>query len=59
MKITRRGARADNGLSSIELKKLKMSTSKEGVMIQDHDIKDFLPKHTTITLGALDLMSSD
>jgi hypothetical protein len=44
MKITRRGARADNGPSSIELKKLRVSLGGEGIIIQDFDISDFVTK---------------
>lgn len=44
MKIIRRGARADNGPSSIELNNLKISLDEEGIIIRDSDIKDFVTK---------------
>ncbi len=44
MKITRHGARADNGPSSIDLNNMKVILSDEGIVIRDHDIKDFVTK---------------
>ena len=44
MKITRRGARADNGPSSIELGNPRFSLCDDGILIQDGDIKDFVTK---------------
>tara|TARA_R110001583_G_scaffold195165_1_gene369768 strand:+ start:3778 stop:4071 length:294 start_codon:yes stop_codon:yes gene_type:complete len=44
MKITRRGARADNGPSSIELSNLRIELNNEGVLLKDTDIKDFVTK---------------
>jgi len=44
MIITRRGARADNGPSSIELTNPQFSLSEDGIVIQDSDIKDFVTK---------------
>lgn len=44
MKIVRRGARADNGPSSIELNHLRVSLEQDGIVIRDSDIKDFVTK---------------
>jgi len=44
MKIIRRGTRADNGPSSIELNNLKISLDKEGIIIRDSGIRDFVTK---------------
>jgi hypothetical protein len=44
MKITRRGARADNGPSSIELTNTKVSFKGENLIIRDTDISDFVTK---------------
>lgn len=46
MKITRRGARADNGPSSITLSKLSVVLAKDGseVSLQDNDVADFVTK---------------
>jgi len=44
MKIIRRGARADNGPSSIELKNTRISLEDETIVIRDSDIKDFVTK---------------
>lgn len=44
MKIIRRGARADNGPSEIELNNISVSLEKDGIIIRDSDIKDFVTK---------------
>lgn len=44
MKIVRRGARADNGPSSIELNNLRVSLEEDGIVIRDTDIQDFVTK---------------
>lgn len=46
MKITRVGARADNGPSSIELINLKIEfvSNSQEISLKDHDIKDFVTK---------------
>lgn len=56
MKITRRGARADNGPSSIELTSPEFNLTADGVIVQDRDIGDFVTKahhnyKITISLG--------
>ena len=52
MKITRRGARADNGPSSIELKNLKISISNGEIILRDSDISDFVTKaHYNYTMN--------
>ncbi|MCR9185045.1 MAG: hypothetical protein NXH81_06595 [Halieaceae bacterium] len=52
MKITRRGARADNGPSSIELKSLKISISNGEIVLRDHDVSDFVTKaHYNYTMN--------
>lgn len=44
MKITRRGARADNGPSSISLDNIRITRRDEGVLLEDRDIADFVTK---------------
>lgn len=44
MKVTRRGARADNGPSDIEMNNLKFSLDPKGIVLRDHDVKDFVTK---------------
>ena len=44
MKITRRGARADNGPSSIELTSAKFSFEGDNIVIRDSDVSDFVTK---------------
>ena len=44
MKITRRGARADNGPSNIELNNPRISLDGENIIIRDSDVKDFVTK---------------
>ena len=44
MKITRRGARADNGPSSIELTNLAITFENNELVIRDTNIKDFVTK---------------
>lgn len=52
MKITRRGARADNGPSSIELKSLKISVSDGNIVLRDQDVSDFVTKaHYNYTMN--------
>lgn len=44
MKIIRRGARADNGPSHIELKNLAITFENNEIVIRDTDILDFVTK---------------
>ena len=44
MKITRRGARADNGPSSIEFKSPRFSFEGDKIIIKDSDVSDFVTK---------------
>lgn len=44
MKITRRGARADNGPSSIEFNNARVSLEGGNIVIRDNDILDFVTK---------------
>lgn len=52
MKIDRRGARADNGPSGIELNNLQVSIAYDGIVLKDFDVGDFVTKsHYNYTIA--------
>jgi hypothetical protein len=52
MQITRRGARADNGPSSIELESLQISVSDGNIVLRDNDVSDFVTRaHYNYTMN--------